>query len=656
MWRFLKWLLLIVLILIVLIVIGFVVLVNVINPNDYKGKIETAFKQSTGRTLSIPGKISWSLFPDIGFKLGKISINNPKGFPQTPFASINLATVSLELMPLLSKEVAVNTLSLQGVQIDLVQLSKTSNNWTFAQEKSLPAKAPATGNPSQHKGTTSEPKHSTSSAMMQFSMDKLDISNAMVSYDDRVTGQKYTVNLDHLTANNVEQGVFFPISMQATITQAKPALTMNTSLNASVKLDTNSFTVKNLVATLDQSKLIGQLSVVNFNDPLLKLSLSLNQIDAAKYLLLKDTVMSLKNANLKLEVDGNQQAQDSVVKTFSLNADQMQYLANKQKYAVKDMRLSASNIQMRKAFPLNFSGQATLPQARVPLKMNMNSRLYLDPGKQVAKIDSLSAQINQSKLWGSASINGFVSSHMVAHFSLNQIDAADFANLQGARLPMSGIKFSVNLNTQGFDAKHMPSTLNGTFSADVNKAVLKGVDVGELLASLRNVIKSLIGKHNVGGALTELQKSLPQYTGKGKQKQINPNNGKETDIGRFILASKITNGVVANDNIQLTGARFRMKGSGQADLNKKTLNYLVYAYGTHFVNQNGKRVEVDDTVQLPIKIKGPFADVRTGIDMPKLSRSVQKAVVQSVASQYKQKAVDEVKKQSHKLLESLFGK
>ena len=51
-----------------------------VNPNDYKGKIAAAVKESTGRELNLSGDIKLSVFPWVALELGPASLGNPPGF------------------------------------------------------------------------------------------------------------------------------------------------------------------------------------------------------------------------------------------------------------------------------------------------------------------------------------------------------------------------------------------------------------------------------------------------------------------------------------------------------------------------------------------------------------------------------------------------
>jgi AsmA protein len=53
-----------------------------VNPNDYKDRIARAVKNSTGRELALPGKITLSVFPWIALELGPASRGNAPGFAE----------------------------------------------------------------------------------------------------------------------------------------------------------------------------------------------------------------------------------------------------------------------------------------------------------------------------------------------------------------------------------------------------------------------------------------------------------------------------------------------------------------------------------------------------------------------------------------------
>ena len=96
------------------------------DPNNYKGQIVKAVKDSKQRDLQLDGNISLSFFPSIGARLGKISLSEYQS--TKPFASIEAAHVSLALLPLLSGRAVVSEVSLSGLQATLIKRKDGTTN------------------------------------------------------------------------------------------------------------------------------------------------------------------------------------------------------------------------------------------------------------------------------------------------------------------------------------------------------------------------------------------------------------------------------------------------------------------------------------------------------------------------------------------------
>ncbi|HED18025.1 MAG TPA: AsmA family protein, partial [Gammaproteobacteria bacterium] len=95
--------------LVLLLVAAAIILPLVVNPNDFKDEIAAAVKSETGRTLSIEGDIELSVFPWLGLDVGPVSLSNAAGFSARPFASMKAVQVRIKLLPLLSKELEMDT-------------------------------------------------------------------------------------------------------------------------------------------------------------------------------------------------------------------------------------------------------------------------------------------------------------------------------------------------------------------------------------------------------------------------------------------------------------------------------------------------------------------------------------------------------------------
>lgn len=85
------------------------------DPNQFKAKITSTVLEKKQRTLTIDGDIKLRFFPKIGVELGKLSLSAKNS--QENFAKLDGARVSLALLPLLSKKLVVDKVSLRGLNL-----------------------------------------------------------------------------------------------------------------------------------------------------------------------------------------------------------------------------------------------------------------------------------------------------------------------------------------------------------------------------------------------------------------------------------------------------------------------------------------------------------------------------------------------------------
>ena len=100
-----------------------------VNPNDYKGRIAEAVKESTGRDLALTGDIKLSVFPWIALQLGPASLGNPPGFGEEPFLAFNRASVRVKLFPLLAKRLEMDRVEVDGLDLRLRKNAQGAGNW-----------------------------------------------------------------------------------------------------------------------------------------------------------------------------------------------------------------------------------------------------------------------------------------------------------------------------------------------------------------------------------------------------------------------------------------------------------------------------------------------------------------------------------------------
>ncbi len=201
-------------VLVLLIVAAVVVIPLVVDPNDFKGEIVQQVKKATGRDLAIEGDIGLSVFPWLGVELGALSLSQPEGFGDQPFAAVNKARVRAKLMPLLSKQLEVDSIELAGLRLNMIRNAQGVGNWEDL----------AKGG----EGTEGAPKQEPDEGgegLQSLAIGGVSISDAQVSWDDRQAGQKVVIQELTLSTGALSPGEPADLELSFAVDNKEPALT-----------------------------------------------------------------------------------------------------------------------------------------------------------------------------------------------------------------------------------------------------------------------------------------------------------------------------------------------------------------------------------------------------------------------------------------------
>ena len=114
---------------VLLLVLVAVLLPLIYDKEDLKKAIAGQVYKQTGRELSINGALDFSVFPWVAVEVGDLRLSNAEGFGDQPFAKIGNARVGVALMPLLRKQISVDEITLERLELALVVNEKGQNNW-----------------------------------------------------------------------------------------------------------------------------------------------------------------------------------------------------------------------------------------------------------------------------------------------------------------------------------------------------------------------------------------------------------------------------------------------------------------------------------------------------------------------------------------------
>jgi len=181
-------------IVVVVIVIAVGVLLATFNPNDYRGTIQAKLEQQLDRKVAL-GNMSLGLFP-LRFRVANLSIADDPKFGNRAFVQTQELSVSVKLLPLLSKSVEVDSLSLERPSVELIK--NAQGVWNFASiGQKVPAAAP-------------------SSSEQPFSLGELAINDGQVAITDLQDRRPRTV-YDHINLKLTDFAPNTPFNLDASV-------------------------------------------------------------------------------------------------------------------------------------------------------------------------------------------------------------------------------------------------------------------------------------------------------------------------------------------------------------------------------------------------------------------------------------------------------
>lgn len=209
------------------------------DPNDFKQEITRLVKDETGRELVIQDDIKLSVFPWLGVELGSVQLSNAKGFGKTPFATVKQAGVRVKLLPLLRKEVEMDTVTLDGLQLNLIKGKSGRTNWD---DLMAPGAAHAT-----------KPQDEGGVGIAALAIGGLDIRDSQLRWTDHSAKTAYTLDDLSMRTGALSTGLPVDLAIGFNISSKQPEIQGQVKLNGTITLDvaTQNYNFKNIKLTTD---------------------------------------------------------------------------------------------------------------------------------------------------------------------------------------------------------------------------------------------------------------------------------------------------------------------------------------------------------------------------------------------------------------------
>ncbi len=536
---------------VVLVVLVIALVAATFDPNKYKPEIAAAVKDRTGRTLAIEGNLALTFFPSIGIAVGKTSLSEPDG--SGIFARFDDAKMSLALLPLFSRQVVIDRVTLSGLTADLVKRKDGRTN--FDDLLNAPGRAGA---------VKREPKPAPQREAMRLEIAGIEIRSSAIGWRDDSSGDQLKATLAEFKTGRIASGVPGKLSLSAKIEGIKPRASLQIKLSSGYRLDfeKQKFALSGIDLKLSEERaggnafetsLKGEMAV-DLAPQSVQFDLAVDRLDVDSY---RGAAKGKAAASGGASAAGAEEPIDlSALKGLNLKGN------------LRIGQLTVSNIKAEKA---DFGVRAT------------GGRVELAP---------LSASLYHGNLTGSASVNANGN-----HFSMKaQLGGVAIGPLLRDALNNDLLEgrgsVTLDVQTGGATVSAMKKALSGNASLALRDSSLKGVNLGELLRKARSLRGS----------------NPPAEQGAAPAER--------TDFTELGASFVIRNGVAHNDDLSAKSPLLRLAGSGDIDIGANSIDYLIKAsVVASSGGQGGKELAELRGVTVPVKVTGPLDAPRFRADL-----------------------------------------
>ena len=614
--KFVKWLVIVFASLFILLI---AYLTLIFDPNDFKPQIVEAVKKQTGRDLLINQDLSWTFFPSIGITLGDISLSNPKGFKHDTMLKVDGIVAEVALLPLLSKEVEIAQLNLDGLTLNFDSYKNGRSSMDGLTSGSEKGSDKAEG-----KADTSGQAAQGSVQLSSLNIGGIAITNTQVNLYDEATGQVQALSLESLTLGEFALGQFADLGYKFSMTQ--PDMKVSSQGKGLIKVDTSlakiaikDFEIEN---TLEGDAIPNKRMNIN-----LTTGLELDNNAKTMALVLSSLNIEQIKAQGKLSVNYGGKVPDVVAAMSFGDIDVTPFMAKDEATKGEDKTVEGKasapakepDLTGMKAVNLKLDLDAKSVIADKIKTENWLMKLTLKNG--VLDVSQLSADLYQGKLLASAQLDG---RKPVANYRFNKkisgikvrpllTDAAEVDMLAGTtNFEVAGTGFSLIPD-------NIKRNLNAKGQFEVADGALYGVNIPQMLRD---------AKAKLGGNLNAAS-----------------SGEKKTDFTSLTGSFTMAKGIVTNPDLNMASPLIRLQGKGNVNLLSEAIDYaLKTSVVGSLEGQGGAEKDVLYGVDIPFAIGGTIGEPKFSLDTA--------ALFDAKLKKETEKATDELK---DKLFKKLGG-
>lgn len=677
-----------------LIIVAAIAILLLVDPNDFRGEITEAVTEATGRSMKIDGDLSLSVFPWLGINTGAVELGNAKGFGKQAFAKIDSTQIRVRLLPLLSTKIEMDTLVLNGLELNLQRNKQGQDNWSDLGGTAQSAKQPQAD-------SSGPPK------LAALAIGGIQLENARINFDDRQANKQFTTSALNLTTGSLEPGAPVALTLEGNIDSSAPA--MNGHIDLTTTLQANpfagSFALGDMQLTVDlkgkdlpggqlQARLDADVSADLINQTIAVNGLALNsgplQLDGEVKLVrirsadpglqgaikiapfkprelfsslgmtapLTTDPKALHQASLEARLAGslqNIQLNDlQLILDDSLVTGKLALLSGKQTSLSYDLKLDAINIDRYLAPPVQQQGKgigiistavAASPASQPLIPVDLLRSFDMAGTVQAGKLTASNLLLENANV---------VIKLTRGLLKLDPIKAQVYGGQYNGHISIDASRQQGNLPLLSANESLLNVQIGPVLKAVTGSDTLLGegnisarlTARGQDMLALRSGMNGELAISLTDGALNginvahELRKAYALYKG---QPAPAKDDVQKTDFSELRATGQVVNGVINNRDLEMKSPLLRINGEGKVDLVRERINYkLNTAVVGSLGGQGGLELKELKGFTIPIAIEGKLHDPSFSLDLARI-------LEQKVKKELEKKLQD-------RLQDSLFGK
>ncbi len=171
-----------------------------VDTDEFRQRFSDAVEQITGTPVRLEGELNIALYPALSLEALGLVVNGGPEDNDIPLVKFDTLRVSIRLLPLLSNQVDVRSIIVQGMAVNIVQNVQGELNWQSLIDRfsAMASDTPSTGN-----GAT------------EYSLSELDVMNATIVYTDKKEGQSFGLSGINLRTGAIVPGRVVPFTAKS---------------------------------------------------------------------------------------------------------------------------------------------------------------------------------------------------------------------------------------------------------------------------------------------------------------------------------------------------------------------------------------------------------------------------------------------------------